>query len=298
MLGATGLAAALAYFAGIYLAFQPQWQEWTDFFVPAAIPLLAIPWALLLTYLYLRTHLGQWLLRRGHLDTAIAYCEARLDHSLQRSRKEALIHRITLARAHVGRADYEIADTVLTTDFVMPDKGSQVLEICRWRMEVALRVEDLVRCHKIYEHADGIVRSKGARAYLQACRAELAAREHDRGAFDDAIGKALWNGAKNPRVKLSQVLGVLRFGASPSELEEGITLLEDVVDPTLADVAHREGEMLALRADLLIELGRDSKARHVLELAHEARADTRALYEIRRVRERLADRDGTNTNQT
>jgi tetratricopeptide (TPR) repeat protein len=289
---------ALAYFAGIYLTFQPGWQEWAEFFVPAAIPLLAVPWVLLLTYLYLRTQLGEWYLRRGRIDDAIDYCEDRLDHNLQRSRKEALINRITLARAHLARADYEIAEKVLNSGFSMPDKGAQALEICRWRMEVALRVENLVRCRAAYEQGAGIARPKGARAYHRACRAELAVREGNRGDFDDAIDEALWDGPKNPRVRLSQVLGVIRFGASSEELEEALGLLAQLVGPTLADVPHREGELIALRAELLAELGRDEDARSALEPADEARADTRAKYEIRRVRERVSDLSAIRSNQT
>jgi tetratricopeptide (TPR) repeat protein len=298
MLGAAGLACALAYFVGIYLAFQPEWEQWAEFFVPAAVPLLVIPWVLLLAYLYLRTHLGQWFLRRGRLDDAVAYCEERLEPNLERSQKEALINRITLARAHVARADYESADELLATGFVMPDKGAQALDICRWRMEIALRVEDLVRCHRAFEQADGIARPKSARAYLRACRAELAARENDRVGFDDAVDKALWDRPKNARARLAQVLGVLRFGASADEFEEALALLEEVVGPTLADVPHREGELIALRAELSLELGRQADACEALELADQARADTRANYEIRRVRERISDPSGTDCNQT
>ncbi len=296
LLGAAGLASSLAYFAGAYLAFQPQWQTWAEFFVPAAIPLLLVPSLLLLAHLYLRTALGEWLLGRGHVDEAIAYCEERRDHNLVRSKKEALINRITLARAHMVRADYERADEVLSSGFARPAKGAEAIEIARWRLEAALRLEDLVVCHEAAASADGLTRPKRPRAYFLGCRAELAARQGDRSGFDEAIDEALWVGPKNPRVRLSQVFGALRFGASEDEFDEALALLEQVYSPTVGDVPHREGELVALRAEILWELGRRDEAREAIASAEKLPRDTRSDYEIRRVRERITDPSQTQSN--
>ncbi|QDG50026.1 hypothetical protein FIV42_04500 [Persicimonas caeni] len=287
LLGALGLACSLGYFVGVYLAFQPEWQDWADFFVPAAIPLLIVPYVLLLSHLYLRTHLGAWLLKRGAVDQAIDYCSARLSSNLMRGRKEALIHRVNLARALVVRGEYERAYETLSAGYAKPDKGAQAVNIARWRMEVALRKENLIQCHEAYEAAAELTRPKGARAYLLGCRAELAVREGKRGEFDESIEEGLWAKSDNPRVRLCQVLGALRFGASHEELTEALALLEQAFAPAVTDVPRREGELLACRAELLWELGRKDEARETIAFADEVPQDTRSEYEIRRVRERI-----------
>lgn len=287
LLGAAGLASALAYFIGIYLVFQPQWKAWADFFVPAAIPLLLVPYVLLLVHLYLRTRLSQWLLGRGHVDEAVAYCETRLDHNLLRSRKESLTNRITLARAHIVRADYEAANKVLGSGFAMPQKGAQVLEIARWRMEAALRMDNLVLCHEVFDSVADLVRPKRPRAYLLACRGELAARESSRAEFDEAIDEALWIQTDNPRVQLAQVLGVLRFGASAEQLDDGLAVLETVFETIVDEIPYREAELVALRAELLARLGRDDEAGEVIATADERRSDRRSKFEVRRVHESI-----------
>lgn len=299
-LGAMGLACSLAYFVGVYLAFQPDWQDWADFFVPASIPLLIVPYVLLLGHLYLRTQLGGWFLKRGAVDQAIEYCEQRLDSNLMRSRKEALINRIYFARAYAAQGEYERAHELLTAGFAVPEKGAQAIDIARWRMEVALRMENLVRCHQAYDAARALTRPKRPRAYLLGCRAELAAREGKRSEFEQAVDDAMWTGADNPRVGLSQVLGVLRFGASRDDLAEALTVLDEVYAPTAVELPLREGELAALRAELLDALDRVNEAREVIAFADQLPQDTRSKYEIRRVRERIAasSNDESKSNPT
>lgn len=286
-LGASGLAAGLAYFAGVYLVFQPGWEEWADFFVPIAIPLLLVPYVLLIGHLFLRTQLGGWYLRHGQVDEAIAYCEARTEHNLLRSRKEALIHRITLGRAYVHAGRYDRAEQVLASGFSAPDKGAQALDIARWRMEAALRAEDLVIAHRAYEPVAEQTRPKRACAYVRACRAELAVREGERAEYDEAIEQARWLRPTAARVELAAFLGSLRFAKATAEPGELLAVLDRVEPAITSDIPAREAELLALRAEVLYTRNETEEARQALERAHQARSDARAEYEIRRVRELL-----------
>jgi tetratricopeptide (TPR) repeat protein len=297
LMGAAGLASALTYLVGVYLAFQPEWAEWAQFFVPWAVPLLLIPYVLLIGYLYLRARLGQWYLDRGRVDEAIAYSEQRLEHNLMRGRSEVLLNRLALARAQVARGDYEQAEEILARRYAIPQRGRMALEFQRWRMEAALREENLVRCREAWEAVADQVRPRGPRAYVVACRAELAAREGSRAEFDEFIADAIWIDAKNIRVKLSQALGMYRFCGPGDDLEGVLDLLEEVIEPTVRDVPLRRAELLAVQADVLATLGRLDKARHVFESATEAPADGHAEYILERVRQEL-DEEGQASSQS
>lgn len=288
--GASGLAAALSYFVGVYLSFQPEWRSWATFFVPKAVALLVVPYVLLLGYLYLRTQLGDWFLSHGYVEEAIARCEQRLDQNLARSRKEALINRVTLARAYVHRADYERARQVLDTGYAKPTGGAQSLDIHRWLMECALRTENLVHCHQAFDSVAEQARPKRARAYVLACRAELAAREGARAEFDEAIDQARWLQPDNPRVVLAEVLGALRFRAEAADdaqalADDMLADLDEIGEAIVAEIPGRQAELLALRAEVLYTRGDTRPARQLIEHAAQARSDTRSEYQVRRVRE-------------
>src|SRR5690554_3243953 len=260
MLGTLGLATALAFLAGVFLAFQPGWEEWAEFFVPRGVYLLVIPYALLLSHLYLRAQLGVWFLRRGWVEEAIAYCEQRLSHHLMRSRAEALAHRVALARAFAARGDYARARALLEADFDVPKRGRARLDIARWRMEVALREENLLRAHRAFDQVAGQLRPAPARRELDACRAELAVREGERDAYDSAMGRANWKGTPDPRVQWVEVLAALRWEAAEISSAQAGNIPGDALAINLAKVdrireamrillPQAEGEVLAIRAE-------------------------------------------------
>ncbi len=285
LLGASGLATALAYFVGVYLCFQPEWKSWSTFFMARAIPLLVVPYALLLAYLYLRTRLGAWYLEHRGAQAAIEYCEARLSHNVARGRTEALINRVTLARAYVRQGDYARARRELTTGLAVPTKGAQALEIHRWLMECALRTENLVHCHEADEAVADVARPKEARAYILACRAELAVREGARSDYDEAIEQARWLRPDLPRVVLAGVLGELRFARGTLDADAILAELDEVSDAIVREIPGREAELLALRAEVHYTRGETKPARQLLERAAQAGSDTRSQYQLRRVRE-------------
>ena len=298
LLGSVGLAVSLAFLAGAYLAFQPGWEEWAEFFVPRAIFLVAIPYVLLLGYLFLRAQLGLWFLGRGRVDEAIAYCEPRLSHSLMRSRGEALGNRIALARAFVARGDYGRAREILETLDKPPKRGRRRLELARWRMEVALREENLIHCHRAYDQVAGQLRPASARRRLDACRAELALREGDRAAFESALGKANWKGKSLPRIQWVEVMGALRFeqaGGSAAKIGNNggahlavqLEVLDSIRDALLNLLPQVEGEVLSIRAELLYRDGHLEEARQQLASLESARCDARSRYEAERVRARV-----------
>lgn len=289
MTGALGLALALAYLGGAWLALDPQWQAWAEFFMPRALPLLLAPYVLLLGYLYLRTDLGLWFLRRGLPDEAIAYCQARLGHSLGRSRSEALAQRIALARAYVYVGDYARAEQTLASGYKRPTRGRLALELARWQMEIWLRRENLIRCHEAWNTAPGTLRPARARAELDACRAELALREGNREDYETALARAQWRGAKLARVRLIEVLGRLRFedalaptaDAPPAEfIQAMIDELDAITPKIIAEIPRRAPEIVATRAKLLYRSGQVDQTRQELTRAQAIQGDARSQHEL------------------
>ncbi|MFP4598936.1 MAG: hypothetical protein ACLFVJ_11835 [Persicimonas sp.] len=288
-LGASGLASALAYFVGVYLAFDPAWEQWAEFFVPWSVPLLFIPYVLLIGHLFLRTRLGEWFVERGEIAEAKAYCEERLDHNLLRSRKEALFHRVALARAYLVEQDYAEAEALLATGYSIPKKGQLALDIQRWRMEIALRADNLLRCRQAWSAVAELTRPRRSRAYVLACRAELAAREGERSEFEEAIEEALWADPKNERIVLSELVGSLRFSSEDSQLREALDLIEPASEHVSTQLPGRLAEVSAFAAELHLRLGEVDEARARLAEATDQPADPRADYELGRVRELIEE---------
>ncbi len=288
-LGAAGLASALAYFVGVYLAFDPAWEQWAEFFVPWSVPLLFIPYLLLISHLFLRTRLGEWLVERGRIAEAKAYCEARLDYNLLRSRKEALFHRVALARAYVVEQDYAEAEALLASGYSIPEKGQLALDIQRWRMEIALRADNLLRCRQAWDAVAEVTRPRRSRAYVLACRAEWAAREGERSEFEDALEEALWADANNDRVVVSELIGILRFSSDDSQMRQGLDLIEPAREHVSTQIPGRLAELTAFEAELRYRLGEVDRARALIAEAAQRPADARAEYELRRVKELIEE---------
>jgi tetratricopeptide (TPR) repeat protein len=279
-LGGLGLGSALAYFVGVYLAFQPDWGAWSAFFVPRALPLVLIPYLSLTAYLYMRSRLGGWLVDRGAYDRAISYAGERLDASLLRSKKETHLHRIALGRAHVAKSEYEEAYRVLSKGYAVPKEGAQALEIHRWRIEAALRLEDLVRCHESYDNVAGAARPAASRVYVLGCRIEIAVREKNRAECNRFVEEFEWTELECTRVDLARALELIAFEEDDESLERALGLLEDAHEDAVADVPGRHRGLLAWRARALASLGRLEEAEITLKEAAEAPGDGRSDYVV------------------
>lgn len=280
LLGGIGLATAIAYFAGVYLAFQPDWGAWSVFFVPRALPLMLIPYVSLMAYLYARSRLGGWLVDRGAFAEAIDYTSDRLNASLLRSKKETHMHRIALARARICRHEYEEAYRVLAKGYAVPTSGAQGLDIHRWRIEAALRLEDLVRCHESYEEVADVARPASSRVYVLGCRIEMAVREENHTDFSHFVEEADWTEVDCPRVDLAKALGHMVFNDDVEALDRALGLLESAFEEAIADVPGRRRGLLAWRARALALAGRLDEAKLVLTEATEIEGDRRSDYVV------------------
>jgi hypothetical protein len=277
-LGGFGLATTLAYFAGVYLAFQPGWGAWSTFFVPLALPLMLVPYASLTGYLYARSRLSGWLVERAEYEQAIAYAGDRLEPSLLRSKKETHMHRIALGRAYICRQDYAEAYASLSKGYAVPKTGAQALEIHRWQIEAALRLEDLVRCHASYEAVADATRPASSRVYVLGCRIEMAVRERNRVDCTQFIEEADWTEQHCSRVDVARALMLIAFGDGKASFERALGLIESAFDDVVEDVPGRERGLLAWRAQALAKMGRLEDARLVMKEVSATRGDRRSDY--------------------
>ena len=280
VLGGIGLASAVAYFAGAYLAFQPEWGAWSEFFVSRAILLVLVPYFSLTAYLYARSRLGGWLVERGAFREAIDYASERLEPSLLRSKKETHMHRIALGRAHIGRCEYEEAYRVLSKGYAVPREGQQALDIHRWRIEAALRLEDLVRSHESYDQVGDVTRPASSRVYLLGCRIEMAVREKNHAEFARFVEEFEWTERECSRVELARGLAAIVFEDDDETLERGLGRIEAAFEEATAEVPGRERGLLAWRARALAALGHVSEAEILLKSAIEAPGDLRSDYVV------------------
>lgn len=193
--GILGMGLAMAYLFVVFLAFQPGFSELTYLLVGRSdreLPLwvfsAAVPYVLLLAHLYLRTMFGRWLLQNGHLEEAIEYTSGRLTISLLRSRTEAAFHRLYLAQAQVRKMDYTNAKLTLDGLSRVPRRLEQ--EYLRWKLEVALRSENLKAANDVRNALRSCKNDACGRAW--AAVMELAVRQDDPELFDVAQKNALW----------------------------------------------------------------------------------------------------------
>ncbi|MGM0558052.1 MAG: hypothetical protein ACQEVA_16830 [Myxococcota bacterium] len=280
VLGGLGLGSALAYFLGVYLAFQPGWGAWSTFFVPLALPLMLIPYLSLTAYLYLRSRLSEWLVERGEYALAIEYAGERLEPSLLRSKKETHMHRLALGRAHICQQNYEEAYAALSKGYAVPRSGARALEIHRWQIEAALRLEDMVRSHASYDRVADVTRPASSRVYILGCRIEMAVREKDHAACNRFVEEAEWLERACARVDLARALQLIVFEDDEESYERALGLLESSFDDAVEEVPGRQRGLLAWRARALTALGRLDEATLLLDQASESRGDRRSDYVV------------------
>lgn len=289
LLGILGLASALLYAFGVYLVFSPAHTELGDWFLRWALPLLVVPYVLLVGYLFIRARTAAWLLEHGRRDEAMDYCRANLAHTVLRSRTEAMMNRACLGRALVERGEYAEALAVLDGGGSPPKRGQVVLPLARWKMEAALRLENLVACHAAYDAVAETTRPRAERAYVLACRAELAVREGDRAGWTEALEQARWADATDPRVRISEALGRAAFATDERDRREALDLLAELEPGAIDQIPGRQAEVLALQAQLAFRLG-DERAAELLDRARRAPQDDRSRYVVERT-ERMLEPD-------
>lgn len=291
-LGSVGLGTAFAYFIGVVLVFQPGWGAWAQFFLVWGPPLAFIPGLMLIAHLYLRTHLGRWWVERGAYEQAVEYTEQRLESNLLRSRKEALYHRIYLARAQIGRAEYEAAAATLTEGYAVPESGREAARIRRWQLESELRRERGAAVEEAYQSGVDADPPQSVRAALEGGRAEWAVLEGLSEAYHTHIERGRWAAEESPRVDLAEGFGAVRFGRDGEAYREGLRMLESCRDRVDREVPARAAEIDAVRAQLLGRLDRPEEARQMLEEARSARADARAERRVEHVAAQFDEEDG------
>ncbi len=98
-LGTLGLATAMLYLIGAVLNFMPGFSQVSRFMIGTeeglsyGFALIILPNLLIISHLYFRTNLGNWLFNRGYFDLAEDFCGKRQTHNLLRSRGEALANK-------------------------------------------------------------------------------------------------------------------------------------------------------------------------------------------------------------
>mgnify|MGYP006282506965 CR=1 FL=1 len=293
LLGSLGLGTALAYFIGIAFMFQSGSEEWVLFFLVWGPWLVVIPAGALIAHLYLRTHLGRWLVERGRLEEAVEYTSQRLEAGLTRSRRETIYHRVYLARAHTARGNYEEALSRLTRGFAMPDHDETSLKIWRWQMENALRVGAEEVLEEAFDAAAGLEVKGEKMKTLRACRAEWAALNDERAEFEAQLDEARWPkldpaDKRESRVDFAEAIGRMIFGRSRQDLQMARSLLERSREEMLAEIPLREAEYDALRTESFIECDEEAAAEEALEAARRAPGDARSERAVERVARRFA----------
>ena len=263
-MGSLGLGTAGAYLFGVVLLFVPGFQQWVDFFIVWGPLLVVVPGGMLIAHLYLRTHLGGWLIDQQREEEAIGYTEQRLTPGLMRGRRETLYHRIYLARARIYRGEYEEAIEVLADGYARPTEGDEAVRISRWMLEAALRLE---REGAVEEAVEGVELTSGAdslRAAVEGGLAEWAVLEGDEQAYHTHLEEGRWADRRHQRVDLAEALGLARFAGHSEQYERGLELFKKVEAAANRQIPGRAEELVARRADLLFELERGEEAGELL----------------------------------
>lgn len=236
-IGILGLALSATFLFAVYLAFKPGHAELTYFFVGRSdrelslvvFGLAAVPYVLLLMHLYLRTHLGDWYLRRGRTDLVKRYVQPRLKISLARSATEVAYLRLSLAKACIRERDYRAALDVLQGAQRVPRRLQ--LEFLRWTLEAALRVDDLVTANRVVERLRPEKSKVAGQAWAAA--AELAVRQGDEQAYQQALQNAQWAAAGDDRLTFSRWAWARKFSKELPESKDVTKFLHDVPGATL-----------------------------------------------------------------
>lgn len=264
-LGVVGLALALVYFFAVAVSFFPQGAAISEIMVGRhegergwALPLVAIPYTLLVLHLLLRTRLGHWLVRRGAAGDAIAYCEERLEPTFARGRTEVESHRCALMRALLAQNRSEDARELIRRRPELGGRGTIRLESQFWRIQTALRCDDLVAANRYAENE-----VKGRRELagdIEAMRSVIAAREGDEERWRTALKQSAWRRGSKELRAWALATGVARFGLV-GEAGQALDELTAAAEALDTPVPGRAAELRLVEADLLDLEGRRDDAR-------------------------------------
>lgn len=275
--GSLGIATTLTFFIGIYLSFLPNWQAWKEFFVPNALWLMAIPYILLMLYLFLRTALSHWLLERGQIDQTLEYTASRIRPNLVRSRREALTHRLVRVMAFVQKGEYLAARALLAEihdqKIPIPSNARATLSIANWHMELALRLQDDPTVETQFNNTKNLLKPAPLHAQALACRAELALRHNQTELYEKLITEAFWTDPDSKRAQLTRALASLTFARDTEQFAQAAALLQLVQTQACNDIPLRAAELGALQALALFKGNHNEQALQALENAIQLPAD-------------------------
>lgn len=270
LLGGVGLGLSAVYFALVAASFAPGGEHVAAFMVgpdPAQLgfgfTLIVLPYACLLLHLVGRMKVANFLVSRGEVALARSYALRRLRANLARSRREVLANRTALMRCATRVLDYEEA-TRVAAEALLPRPprlgatSQEVIAFHRWRLEVALRRDDLVEAAAVVAQAWPFSATGEEAAAFHACAAEVAARSGED--YDTWVERAQFASATSERLAVTRLI----VEGEPLDLAT-LRWLEDVPgaraellarlgDPAAADatadarsehhLAHREAASL------------------------------------------------------
>ncbi len=274
LLGGLGLGLALTYFVGIYFVFHPEMEEWAEFFEAYLVVLLLPPYVLLVVHLVLRNHVGLFLLRRGAFEAAVDYARPRAKASLLRSRREAATQRLVWIRGLIAQGEYEEARDLLMERLKF-SSGKEKLQIRRWLLEIALRLDELESVEEFLGIDEDIGAKSSGRFYaaLKACEAEIAIRVGDLKRYEEFAMAAIWADGSHPRGMFSRALAMVKFEDEEEAGDEVLRMLQMVEEPLGAEIPPRRAEIQALRAKVLWRRGRTDESRELLQEAQSGPSD-------------------------
>lgn len=287
LLGGVGLGLALTYFVGVILVFLPGMEDWALFFMDWALLLLVPPYVLLVAHMVLRNHVGRYLLKERAYEEALAYGKRRSKKSLLRSKREASNQTLVWAQALVGLGRYEEAEELLVSRGGRLS-GEYSVEAFRWRLEIALRFNDLDGAEAIIDGCAGSERKKKGKgrrfSALKAAEGELALRKGDEERYRDCMMDALWASPGHQRAQLSRALAMVEFGYYD---EDAFLSVEAVQDFASQEIPARAGELQALLAMMKQQSGAVEEGLELLRRARQEPSDRWSDQVIERVEAKL-----------
>lgn len=282
--GGLGLGLALGYLLLVAVSFTEGGDAITAFLVGAddtnlglGFATVAVPYILLILHLWLRVNVGRILLRRGEVELAERFAKGRVRAGLLRAKKEATANRTVLIRVALRRGDYESAER-WGQETPLPNRGVERVAHYRWRLEVALRLENLILANQLVDEAWPFAAKGEEASAFCACAGELAVRGGDKQTWLDWRERAEFAEQKGERLQIVSAMGAARFNAPAEECARFAAEL-GAPGRWLDDVPLAEGEITALRAALLEAAG-DTQAAVTLR-ATEPRCDSRSEFVLR-----------------
>lgn len=269
LLGILALTTTILWFALLVLSLQPGFADLAEWLYGLETPrqrylLVAVPYVLLMLYLFARFKAGSALLKAGHVDEAMRWAEPRRSHSLLRSRREALENALVYGKGLIIRQEYEAALEALGQ---APRASSDRLTAGYLQLECHLRLDDEARAQELAEalkDAKGPTTSKAR--FFAAC-AELAARQDDEDKAQSALRKARFFDRREPRVRWAEMF-VDQHWSRPSEPD----LVEDSLIPGAAAellllAAHHEpdSELTSQLRERALEAPADARSQRLLD---------------------------------